>query len=125
MISPEMTFEKKGRAVGLHHQRRAVVTGDSIAGLFVAAFLCRIVWQVDLYLAVINRALWLGHRNRCTRLEFLETRDKCGAGIVDIVVTGCLKRRGLSLLPLKIVGNAYFTALRPPYILATPINSLE
>jgi 2-polyprenyl-6-methoxyphenol hydroxylase-like FAD-dependent oxidoreductase len=31
------------------HQRRAIVVGGSIAGLFVAAFLRRIGWQVDVY----------------------------------------------------------------------------
>ena len=30
-------------------QRRAVVVGGSIAGLFAAAFLRRIGWQVDVY----------------------------------------------------------------------------
>ena len=30
-------------------QRRAIVIGGSIAGLFVGAFLRRIGWQVDIY----------------------------------------------------------------------------
>jgi hypothetical protein len=60
------------------HKRWAVVIGDSIAGLFVGAFLRRIGWQVEL----IGRGVGIF----ATHLELLEALDKCGAGTVDIGV---------------------------------------
>src|SRR4030095_14363755 len=67
-------------------ERRAIVIGGSIAGLFVAAFLRRIGWQVDIYerssVELIGRGLGIF----ATHLELFEALDKCGAGTVDIGV---------------------------------------
>jgi 2-polyprenyl-6-methoxyphenol hydroxylase-like FAD-dependent oxidoreductase len=63
-------------------ERRAIVIGGSIAGLFVGAFLRRIGWRVDIYerssIELFGRGV--------THLELFEALDKCGAGTVDIGV---------------------------------------
>ena len=69
-----------------HHQRRAVVIGGSIAGLFVAAFLRRIGWQVDIYERSSVELIGRGVGIFATHLELFEALDKCGAGTVDIGV---------------------------------------
>jgi len=72
--------------VDSHCQRRAVVIGGSIAGLFVAAFLRRIGWQVDIYERSSVELIGRGAGIFATHLELFEALDKCGAGTVDIGV---------------------------------------
>ena len=86
MITRDVATESGGRAVDSHHQRRAVVIGGSIAGLFVAAFLRRIGWQVDLYERSSVELIGRGVGIFATHLELFEALDKCGAGTVDIGV---------------------------------------
>jgi len=66
--------------------RRAIVVGGSIAGLFVAAFLRRIGWQVDIYERSSIDLVGRGVGIFATHLELFEALDKCGAGTVDIGV---------------------------------------
>src|SRR5215467_11420821 len=68
------------------HERRAIVIGGSIAGLFVGAFLRRIGWQVDIYERSSIELIGRGVGIFATHLELLEALDKCGAGTVDIGV---------------------------------------
>jgi 2-polyprenyl-6-methoxyphenol hydroxylase-like FAD-dependent oxidoreductase len=68
------------------HERRAVVIGGSMAGLFVAAFLRRIGWRVDIYERSSIELIGRGVGIFATHLELLEALDKCGAGTVDIGV---------------------------------------
>jgi len=69
-----------------HHNRRAIVIGGSIAGLFSAAFLRRIGWQVDIYERSSVELVGRGAGIFATHLELMEALDKCGAGTVDIGV---------------------------------------
>src|SRR5215475_16126882 len=62
------------------HERRAIVIGGSIAGLFVGAFLRRIGWQVDIYERSSIELIGRGVGIFATHLELLEALDKCGAG---------------------------------------------
>jgi len=66
--------------------RRAIVIGGSIAGLFAAAFLRRTGWQVDIYERSSIELVGRGVGIFATHFELLEALDKCGAGIVDIGV---------------------------------------
>jgi 2-polyprenyl-6-methoxyphenol hydroxylase-like FAD-dependent oxidoreductase len=66
--------------------RRAIVIGGSIAGLFAAAFLRRIGWQVDIYERSSVELIGRGVGIFATHFELLEALDKCGAGTVDIGV---------------------------------------
>ena len=66
--------------------RRAVIIGGSIAGLFAAAFLRRIGWQVDIYERSAVELVGRGVGIFATHLELMEALDKCGAGTVDIGV---------------------------------------
>jgi 2-polyprenyl-6-methoxyphenol hydroxylase-like FAD-dependent oxidoreductase len=66
--------------------RRAIVIGGSIAGLFVAAFLRRIGWQVDIYERSSVELIGRGVGIFASHLELFEALDKCGAGTVDIGV---------------------------------------
>ena len=68
------------------HQRRAIVIGGSIAGLFVGAFLRRIGWRVDIYERSSIELIGRGVGIFATHLELFEALDKCGAGTVDIGV---------------------------------------
>jgi 2-polyprenyl-6-methoxyphenol hydroxylase-like FAD-dependent oxidoreductase len=68
------------------HNRRAIVIGGSIAGLFVAAFLRRTGWQVDIYERSSIELLGRGVGIFAGHFELLEALDKCGAGTVDIGV---------------------------------------
>jgi 2-polyprenyl-6-methoxyphenol hydroxylase-like FAD-dependent oxidoreductase len=68
------------------HERRAIVIGGSIAGLFVGAFLRRIGWRVDVYERSSIELLGRGVGIFAAHLELLEALDKCGAGTVDIGV---------------------------------------
>jgi 2-polyprenyl-6-methoxyphenol hydroxylase-like FAD-dependent oxidoreductase len=67
-------------------ERRAIVIGGSIAGLFVGAFLRRIGWRVDIYERSSIELIGRGVGIFATHLELLEALDKCGAGTVDIGV---------------------------------------
>src|SRR5438034_189822 len=79
-------------------KRRAIVIGGSIAGLFTAAFLRRIGWQVDIYERSSVELISRGVGIFATHIELLEALDKCGAGTVDIGVMAyrrlALDRRG-------------------------------
>jgi len=66
--------------------RRAIVIGGSIAGLFTAAFLRRIGWEVDVYERSSVELVGRGVGIFATHPELLEALDQCGAGIVDIGV---------------------------------------
>ena len=66
--------------------RHAIVIGGSIAGLFVAAFLRRVGWDVDIYERSSIELIGRGVGIFATHLELLEALDKCGAGTVDIGV---------------------------------------
>ena len=68
------------------HERRAIVIGGSIAGLFVGAFLRRIGWRVDIYERSSIELIGRGVGIFATHLELFEALDKCGAGTVDIGV---------------------------------------
>jgi 2-polyprenyl-6-methoxyphenol hydroxylase-like FAD-dependent oxidoreductase len=67
-------------------KRRAVVIGGSIAGLFTAAFLRRIGWDVDIYERSSIELIGRGVGIFAAHFELLEALDKCGAGTVDIGV---------------------------------------
>jgi 2-polyprenyl-6-methoxyphenol hydroxylase-like FAD-dependent oxidoreductase len=67
-------------------ERRAIVIGGSIAGVFVGAFLRRIGWQVEIYERSSIELIGRGVGIFATHLELLEALDKCGAGTVDIGV---------------------------------------
>lgn len=67
-------------------ERRAIVVGGSIAGLFIAAFLRRIGWYVDIYERSSIELIGRGVGIVATHLELLEALDKCGAGTVDVGV---------------------------------------
>ena len=68
------------------HERRAIVVGGSIAGLFVGAFLRRIGWRVDIYERSSIELIGRGVGIFATHLELFESLDKRGAGTVDIGV---------------------------------------
>jgi 2-polyprenyl-6-methoxyphenol hydroxylase-like FAD-dependent oxidoreductase len=71
---------------GKSNERRAIVVGGSIAGLFIGAFLRRIGWHVDIYERSSIELIGRGVGIFATHLELLEALDKCGAGTVDIGV---------------------------------------
>src|SRR5215813_9659143 len=66
--------------------RRAIVIGGSLAGLFVAAFLRRVGWQVDIYERSSIELIGRGVGIVASHLELFEALDRCGAGTVDIGV---------------------------------------
>ena len=68
------------------NERRAIVIGGSIAGLFVGAFLRRIGWRVDIYERSSIELIGRGVGIFAAHLELFEALDKCGAGTVDIGV---------------------------------------
>jgi 2-polyprenyl-6-methoxyphenol hydroxylase-like FAD-dependent oxidoreductase len=68
------------------NERRAIVIGGSIAGLFVGAFLRRIGWRVDIYERSSIELIGRGVGIFATHLELFEALDECGAGTVDIGV---------------------------------------
>src|SRR5271155_360002 len=74
------------QVAGESHERRAIVVGGSIAGLFVGAFLRRVGWRVDIYERSSVELIGRGVGIFATHLELLEALDKCGAGTVDIGV---------------------------------------
>jgi 2-polyprenyl-6-methoxyphenol hydroxylase-like FAD-dependent oxidoreductase len=69
------------------NERRAIVIGGSIAGLFVGAFLGRIGWRVDIYERSSIELIGRGVGIFAAHLELFKALDKCGAGTVDIGVS--------------------------------------
>jgi len=67
-------------------ERRAIVIGGSISGLFVGAFLRRMGWRVDIYERSSIELIGRGVGIFASHLELFEALDKCGAGTVDIGV---------------------------------------
>src|SRR5262245_33836105 len=67
-------------------KRRAIVIGGSVGGLFVAAFLRRLGWEVDIYERSSVELIGRGVGIFATHFELLEALDRCGAGTVDIGV---------------------------------------
>ena len=67
-------------------ERRAIVIGGSIAGLFVGAFLRRLGWRVDIYERSSIELIGRGVGIFASHLELFEALDQCGAGTVDIGV---------------------------------------
>src|SRR5262249_23242501 len=68
-----------------HRNRRAVIIGGSISGLFTAAFLRKIGWDVDVYerstVELVGRGAGI-----TTHPELLEALQKCGADTRDLGV---------------------------------------
>jgi 2-polyprenyl-6-methoxyphenol hydroxylase-like FAD-dependent oxidoreductase len=67
--------------------RRAIVIGGSMSGLFSAAFLQRLGWEVDVYersaVELVGRGAGI-----TTHPELLEALEKCGAGMRDLGIDG-------------------------------------
>ena len=67
--------------------RRAIVIGGSMSGLFSAAFLRRLGWNVDVYersaVELVGRGAGI-----TTHPELLEALEKCGAGMRDLGIDG-------------------------------------
>jgi 2-polyprenyl-6-methoxyphenol hydroxylase-like FAD-dependent oxidoreductase len=81
-------------AAAAQRTRRAAVIGGSIGGLFTAAFLRRVGWQVDVYERSSIELIGRGAGIFASHLELLEALDKSGAGTVDM---GVLVYKRLSL----------------------------
>src|SRR5918912_3072246 len=66
-------------------KRRAIIIGGSMSGLFSAAFLQRLGWDVDVYersaVELVGRGAGI-----TTHPELLEALEKCGAGTRDLGV---------------------------------------
>src|SRR5437773_4541252 len=73
---PDSSFHRRAK-------RRAVIIGGSMSGLFSAAFLRRIGWDVDVYerspVELVGRGAGI-----TTHPELLEALDKSGAGTRDL-----------------------------------------
>jgi hypothetical protein len=68
------------------HERRAIIIGGSIAGLFIGAFLRALVGASIFMSARRSSLIGRGVGIFATHLELLEVMDKCGAGTVCIGV---------------------------------------
>src|SRR3989442_10691636 len=66
-----------------HRSRRAVIIGGSMSGLFSAAFLRRIGWDVDVFERSGNELVGRG-AGIPTHPELLEALEKSGAGTRDL-----------------------------------------
>jgi len=70
---------------GHHRERRAVIIGGSMSGLFTAAFLRQIGWDVDIYerstVELVGRGAGI-----TTHPELLEALAHSGAGLRDLGV---------------------------------------
>jgi 2-polyprenyl-6-methoxyphenol hydroxylase-like FAD-dependent oxidoreductase len=68
-------------------KRRAIIIGGSMSGLFSAAFLRRLGWDVDVYersgVELVGRGAGI-----TTHPELLEALEKCGAGMRDLGIDG-------------------------------------
>jgi 2-polyprenyl-6-methoxyphenol hydroxylase-like FAD-dependent oxidoreductase len=69
-----------------HNRRRAVIIGGSMSGLFVAAFLRQIGWDVDVFersaVELVGRGAGI-----TTHPELLEALEKSGAGTRELGIT--------------------------------------
>jgi len=67
--------------------RRAIIIGGSMSGLFSAAFLRRLGWEVDVYersaVELVGRGAGI-----TTHPELLEALEKCGASMHDLGIHG-------------------------------------
>src|ERR1041385_3292686 len=67
--------------------RRAIIIGGSMSGLFSAAFLRRLGWEVDVYersaVELVGRGAGI-----TTHPELLEALEKCGAPMHDLGIHG-------------------------------------
>jgi 2-polyprenyl-6-methoxyphenol hydroxylase-like FAD-dependent oxidoreductase len=72
-------LERSRRRQMMSVGRRVIVIGGSIAGLFVAAFLRRAGWQVDIYERSSVELIGRGVGIFASHLELFEALDKCGA----------------------------------------------
>jgi 2-polyprenyl-6-methoxyphenol hydroxylase-like FAD-dependent oxidoreductase len=67
-------------------KRRAVIIGGSMSGLFAAAFLRQVGWEVDVYersrVELVGRGAGI-----TTHPELLDALEKCDAGTRDLGVT--------------------------------------
>src|SRR5690554_1216840 len=72
-------------AMSSRHKRRAVIIGGSMSGLFSAAFLRQVGWEVDVYersaVELVGRGAGI-----TTHPELLDALESCGAGITDLGV---------------------------------------
>jgi 2-polyprenyl-6-methoxyphenol hydroxylase-like FAD-dependent oxidoreductase len=76
------------------HERRAIIIGGSIAGLFIGAFLRALVGASIFMSARRSSLIGRGVGIFATHLELLEVMDKCGAGTVCI---GVIVYKGITL----------------------------
>jgi 2-polyprenyl-6-methoxyphenol hydroxylase-like FAD-dependent oxidoreductase len=83
-----LSFQNQGRGFALalsqhHRRRRAVIIGGSMSGLFSAAFLRRIGWDVDVFersaVELVGRGAGI-----TTHPELLEALEQSGAGTRDL-----------------------------------------
>lgn len=79
------------RAASLtRRKRRAVIIGGSMSGLFAAAFLQRLGWDVDVYersaVELVGRGAGI-----TTHPELLEALEKCGTSMRDLGIHGDLR----------------------------------
>src|SRR5215472_10021090 len=81
---------------------RAIVVGGSLAGLFTAAFLRRIGWQVEVYERSSIELIRRGVGIFATHLELFEALDKCGAGTVAI---GVIAYKRITCSPSLVFGR--------------------
>ena len=70
---------------GHHRERRAVIIGGSMSGLFTAAFLRQIGWDIDVFerstVELVGRGAGI-----TTHPELLEALARSGAGLRDLGV---------------------------------------
>jgi hypothetical protein len=97
------------------HDRRAIVIGGSIAGLFVGAFLRRIGWRVDVYerssIELIGRGVGIFATHfltTTTSIGHLTLIMPCASRSVNVSFrtaesSGCNSASGLK--PMKIAGS--------------------
>src|SRR5256885_16410329 len=67
-------------------QRRAIIIGGSMSGLFTAAFLRQVGWDADVYerspVELVGRGAGI-----TSHPELLEALEQCGAGTRDLGIT--------------------------------------
>jgi len=107
------------------HQRRAIVVGGSIAGLFTAAFLRGIGWRVDVYERSSMELVGRGAGIFVSHPEILEALERCGAGTVALGVTAqgriTLNRNG-DVIAQKLMPQIVSSWDRLRQLLATAID---
>lgn len=84
---------------------RAVIIGGSMSGLFSAAFLRRLGWEVDVYERTAVELVGRG-AGITTHPELLEALEKCGAGMRDLGIDGerriVLDREGRVIAEMRL-----------------------